>query len=388
MRSRKPLKIIHISGFSRDLSGLPFSIEDDFFFVASWAGLIARRLKAFSPNLDIEVWRAEPAVNKKKIRQVFDLEATLWPYRFPIIKNILTIEMYIHILKLYKTHKIIIHYHSIFDKFAIIKYFLPNDIKLILSHHGGNPPKEGTFKDIFIRRIYKHVDAITYLTIRVKDYLLSIGYDRNRMHFLPVGADFQAIKPINKSKARELLKLDKEKTYAIYVGKFYRLKSVDLILNVYNKLKEKYNFSVIFVGGSENSTNDLYNQVKESGCPYFEKQDWKKMPLFYSAADFYINPAFNPEFGGLDVSWSEALACNRPVLSSKLSCLDFDYKDLGININSESELIEKVEYMINNHHNYNICREYAIRFLDGNTTIVNKLLNIYLKISDLTTIEN
>ena len=335
MHREKPLKIIHVSGFSRDLSELPFSIDDDKFYVASWAGLIARRLKAYKPILDIELWRAEEVVTQKKTKSVFGIEATFWPYRYPVIKDILTFEMYARILQLRKSHRIIIHYHSLFDRFALIKYFLPKDVKLVLSHNGGNPPKEGTLKDKFIKESYKGVDAITYLSERAKNYLHKIGYNQKRMHFLPVGADFQTIKPIEKNKARELLNLERDKIYAIYVGSFYRLKSVDLILEMYNQFKTKYNFSVIFVGGSDNISNDLYKEVRESGCPFFGRQDWTDMPKFYSAADFYIHPAFNPEFGGLDVSWIEALACNRPVLSPQLNYLDFDYDDLGIFVKDE-----------------------------------------------------
>lgn len=376
----KPLKIIHLSGFAKDKTQLPFTIENDYFFVASWAGLIARRLKAFDKNLDIEVWRAEDIVSKKRTKQVFNIFATLYPYKYPIIKNLVTFEMFKSILSLRKSFKIILHYHSVFDRFVLLKYFLPKDVQIVLSHHGGIPPKTGSFKDLIIKRTYKRVSAITYLSNRTKTYLENIGYDKNKMFFLPVGADFEKMIPVDKQKAREMLGLEKDKVYGIYVGKFYKLKSVDLILQVYYALKDKYNFSVIFVGGSDDSENDLYKEVRNSGCPYFGIQDWNRMNIFYSAADFYLHPAFNPKFGGLDVSWIEALACNKPVLSPQLAYLDFDYSELGVLLKDWNETIEKTEWMINNYKTFTKCREVAQKYLDGNSAIMKKLITIYEEI--------
>ncbi len=187
-------------------------------------------------------------------------------------------------------------------------------------------------------------------------------------------------KPKSKSEAKKLFNLDDNKIYGIYVGKFYPLKSVDLILKAYYELKDKYNFSIILVGGDNDEENNLYNEVKESGCPYFGFQKYTDMPLFFNAADFYIHPAFNPKFGGLDVSWMEALACNIPVLSPQLAYLDFDYFDLGICLSKPEELIEKIELMINNLNRFNRCREVAKIHLDANSSIMERLITVYNKV--------
>ena len=224
---------------------------------------------------------------------------------------------------------------------------------------------------------YKYVSAITYLNPSVRDYLLRIKVPKKKLYFLPVGADFELFKPASKKIARKKLGLDQGAIYGIYVGAFYKLKSVDVILKVHNELKTKYNFSVIFVGGEDNKLNDLYQEVRDSGCPFFGWQKWTDMVDFYNAADFYIHPAFHPSFGGLDVSWMEALACNKPVLSPQLGYLDFDYSEVGILIDDKKEISEKTEWMINNYSTFIKCRETAQKHLDGNTAIMEKLINIY-----------
>ena len=343
MKMDRPLKIIFLSGTSGGDNLKYYDLNEDSFFVGSWAGLFARRLKVFDPNLDISIWRMEPVVDKPFIKKVFNLDGIIWPYKNVLIKNTLSFSMYFKILRISRRNNIILHYHSLFDRFILLRYLLPRNVKIVLSHHGGTPPVRGSLKDLFFRITCRKASAITYLSSSARDYLLEIRIPERKIHFLPVGADFKVFTPSDKKVAREKLGLDPGTIYGIYVGSFYRLKRVDIILNIYNRLKYNYNFKVILVGGEDNAGNDLYKEVRDSGCPYFGRQKWIDMPTFYNAADFYIHPAFNPQFGGLDVTWIEALACNIPVLSPQLKYLDFGYSDLGVVPENPEDALLKTE---------------------------------------------
>lgn len=376
----KPIKYIFLSPSSNGKNLEYYDLNSDGFFVGSWAGLIARRLKVFDPNLDISIWRMEPVVDKPLKKKVFDLEGIIWPYKGVVFKNIFSLGMLLRVIKLSYRNNIILHYHSLFDRFILLRYLLPRNVKIVLSHHGGIPPVRGTLKDLFLRITYRKASAITYLSSSARDYLRGINISEKKLYFLPVGADFKIFKPSDKNAAREKLGLDPGTIYGIYVGSFYRLKGVDIILNIYNKLKSNYNFKVIFVGGEDNEGNDLYKEVMDSGCPYFGRQKWTDMPDFYNAADFYIHPAFNPQFGGLDVTWIEALACNIPVLSPQLKYLDFDYSDLGVVPENPEDALLNTEYMIKNYSKFNKCRETAEWHLDANAAIMKRLSAIYKSI--------
>lgn len=371
----KTLKIIFITHSSKNGCLQYCDTDSDEVFVASWAGLFARRLKKYNPKFDIESWIMEPFAEKKISKNVYGLKGVIWPFRYVLIKNVLSLAMYIKLLKLSFKYRIILHYHNIFDRFVLIRFFLPPSVKIVLSHHGGIPPKKNSIKDLLVKFFYKCISAITYINPNVKNYLIERKISESKLFFLPVGVDFNYFTQGDKLLARKKLDLKQNFIYAIYVGKFYRLKSVDLILQIYEQLKNKYNFQIIFVGGD--AKDELFEEVKNSGCPYFFYQKYINMPVFYHAADFYIHPTFNPQFGGLDISWMEALACNIPVLSSRLSFLDFDYSELGICLNNQSEVIEKTEWMINNFHKFTRCREIAQKYLDGNNAIMEKLIKIY-----------
>ena len=136
----KPTKYIFLSGSAKGKNRDYFEHNIDLFFVASWAGLIARRLKSYRPKMDVSVWRIESVVSKPLFKNIFNLDGILWPYKGVIIKNILSIKMLLEIYKLCPKYNVIIHFHSIFDRFILVRFFLPRNVKIVLSHHGGVPP--------------------------------------------------------------------------------------------------------------------------------------------------------------------------------------------------------------------------------------------------------
>jgi len=75
----KPVKYIFLSSSSKGKILEYYDLPSDGFFIGSWAGLFARRLKVFDPNLDISIWRMEPVVEKPLQKKVFNLDGIIWP---------------------------------------------------------------------------------------------------------------------------------------------------------------------------------------------------------------------------------------------------------------------------------------------------------------------
>ena len=376
-------KIIHLKAFSLNKNNSFPEKQDNQFYLASWAGLIAKKIKNRHPKLDIEVWRAEPEFNHKTSRVINGINASIFPYKKPvIIKNVLTLKMLIQLRKLSKQFNVIIHYHSLFGLFEVIIPHLIPRAKLILSHHGGLPPSEKTFGlknnilNFLLKRSYNKISFISYLNQQAKEYLESCYYNPLQKTFLPVGADYDLMQPIEKRQARNLLDLDNSKVYAIYIGKLYSLKGVDIILDIYEKLSEKYNFSVLFIGDINSEEINIYNRIINSDCKYFGTQPHDKINLYLSAADFYIHPVFNPVVG-FDVSLIEAMAVGIPVVSTRLKITQIEYNKIGYQADSIKEFEEKTEQMILNFYNFSGIREFTKKYFDANSAIPDKYANWY-----------
>jgi glycosyltransferase involved in cell wall biosynthesis len=375
----KPLKVVVIGSFNPNKPAYHPAPNEDQYYLASWAGQWARRVKERYPDLDIEVWRPEPDFSDISYRKAFGtVDCTIFPAKGFIVSKTLTRAMLKQLWRYKKNYHLVFHINTIFDwQFNIMMPLFFPGARIVLSHHGGVFPTGPGIKWAIKRKVlkfsFRNIDSVTYLRKAVRD-LIQKTNSKTKLTFLPVGANFDHFTPLDKVACRKKLNLPLDKVLAVYVGKFYRLKGVDHILEAYQHFKDK-NFSVIFVGGGRH--DELYESVVKSGCPYWGHVDHDLLRKIYSAANFYIHPAFHPDFGGIDVVWMEALASNRPVLSPMLKELDFDYSELGLLMECEKDLIPKTTQMIETFGLFSNCREAAIQHLDSNTSIIDKLYGIY-----------
>jgi glycosyltransferase involved in cell wall biosynthesis len=378
-KADKPRKVVIIDTFNPDKPDHHPGPTEDLYYIASWGGQWARNLKKNYPDLDLEIWRPEPSFDEIKSRIAFGVRASIFPAKKFVISKTVTTAMLKRLWSYSKKHQLIIHRNTIFDwRFNILLPCLLPSARFILSHHGGTFPTKKSIKSLIKEKIlcvsFKRISAITYLRAAIKE-TIERSNRKIWFTFLPVGANFGHFRPLDKQKCREKLNLPLDSVLAVYVGKYYSLKGVDHILSVYHLLKNR-NFGILFVGGSE--ADELYSSVAASGCRIWDYMDHDRLREVYSAADFYIHPAFHPSFGGFDVSLIEALACNRPVLSPQLRELDFNYCELGLPIDDDKEILEKTKTMIKKYGDYTRCRESAIGHLDRDSVILEKLLQIYM----------
>ena len=379
-KKQKPVKIILFGAYQSNKPPVYPTPDEDLFYVANWGGLWARRIKKRYPELDIEVWRPEPEFNEITTRKAYGIDCTIFPTKGMLFSEIVTIGMIRRLHKYNKQYNLVIHLNDIFDwRFNSIMPLLVPGARCIISHHGGVFPDNGSIKKIIKKRVlrfsYRKIDTVTYLRDVVRQEIKNANDHINAV-FLPVGANFEHFRPLDKIDCRRKLNLPLDKIIAVYVGGFFKLKGVDHILNIYHTFKDK-NLEIMLVGGSKKC--ELYNEVVKSGCRYWYHVNHDLLRIILSAADFYIHPAFSKNFGGMDVTWMEALACNKPVLTPQFKELDFDYSELGILLDDEGTILQKSEEMMQTYHRFTKCREAAMVHLDGNTAIIDKLYEIYMK---------
>lgn len=372
----KPIKIIDIERTARQRpSNYPLKNSDSY-YLASWGGLFTKRLKKKYQDLDIEVWKAEPDFKKIYQRKANDVDCRVFPYTFHLY-SVVTLSMLITLYKLQKKYQLVMYRSTLFDwKFVIMTSILIPKAKIIVSHHGNRIPEVTSLKMKIIKKLlefsFSRVTTATYLRGEIKNWINGLNNSPKTV-FLPVGADFSAFSPLNKEQCRKELGLSHEKTYAVYVGSCYRLKGVDIILELLREFKNT-NFDVLFVGVKEG--DELFDAMKQSQCKYWGYVGWDLLCKIYSAADFYIHPAFHYQFGGLDVSIMESLACGTPVLSPQLLEFDFDYSELGIAVKDKEEFRSKFIEMLSKYDSFTQCRFIAQKYLDGNGSIIDKLYQV------------
>ena len=373
------VKIIHISSHYDYVPGYHPPKDGDLYPLASWAGLLAKRMKKRYPQLDIEVWRPDKTVDKISHKEVLGLNTYLFPVRRLMLARALSFQMYRRLRMLCKEHNVVVYCHSIYDSFSIFGPMILPKARFILIHHGGLPPElkgdnlKNKLKHYFISRSYKKVHKLTYQNWINKDFLRSF-LAPEKLNFWVVGADFVQFKPLgNKKELRAKYGLNPDTVYGIYVGPYSSLKNVELILEAYKELKDKYDFSVIFIGGGP--SDELYGEIHDLGLIDFGKVDWYEMNDFYNCADFYIHPIFNFSREAFGVAPVEAMAANLPVLSTLLPFLQSEFSIdpalLGLPVFNKEEVTQGIEHMILNHRSYLSVRDYSKKILDAEASIID-----------------
>lgn len=372
----KDLRIIDIEAPIRNGTSFDESMQDDNPCLGSWGGLFARRLLKRYPDMDLEVWTSSGDVKQMRTFRIQGVDCRVFPNQRHLY-SVVTWAMVRELKRIGKKHRICLYRSSIFDwQFILVSALIFPKARIVASHHGGRVPRGDSVRKRVTKQFqelsFHKLSAATYLRREIRDWIHQAS-PRAQLSFLPVGASFTVYHPLDKTQCRQELGLDVDKRYAVYVGSFYRLKGVDLILELYHEF-QGMGFEVLLVGGAER--DELFDQVKKSGCRHWAYVNWDLLQKIYSAADFYIHPAFHPKFGGLDVTLMESLACGTPVLSPQLLEYDFDTSELGMAVSRQEEFRERFIDMMEQSGAFTRCREVAMRYLDGESSIIDRLYKV------------
>jgi glycosyltransferase involved in cell wall biosynthesis len=199
---------------------------------------------------------------------------------------------------------------------------------------------------------------IDYIRKAVKDFKYSI---------YSTGINMSTFKLIGKNEARELLGLDKNKKYILYVGKLYKYKQVKELIEIWNEIKKtRPEIELMLVGNEPRSAwgEEYYDMAVEFGAKIIGRVLNTELYKYYSAADVYVMLGLRDDmFGGTGIAPLESLACNTPIVSSAMR----NY--LGNNAEEICEIPDSLEgykkailKVIDHRENYKNMRESVEKY--------------------------
>jgi len=178
----------------------------------------------------------------------------------------------------------ILHCHHVFSAILLLLVFKCYKAKKIISYQ--NPPKkEGGILLFFIIRFF--FNAVILKNTKLKS---------NKIFYLPNGVNLDFFKPHSCKESINLLKLDKEKKYILF-------------MDSYDKRKQK----------RVDRFDEVIEILLKNGNPYnieplkLTNVDRKLIPLYLSASSVHI---ITSDFEGSPNSVKESMACNTPVVST------------------------------------------------------------------------
>jgi glycosyltransferase involved in cell wall biosynthesis len=228
-----------------------------------------------------------------------------------------------------------------------------------------------------IRWILSGFDAILPLADFSKRELLSIGVPEEKMEAYYLWVDQEKYVPADKMKSKAAINLQGQ-FVVLFVGRFIRLKGVDVVLEVAQDCKQKMKF--VFIGDEGPFLPIIIDAARRSdNIVLVQGIRGNQLIPYFQAADVLIIPSqYDEAFGKVII---EALSCGTPVIGADKGAIpDIVDASVGIVVVPEKEHIKRAIAHLYEHPDVLSrltaqCRSYAEKkFSEKN---IEKILKHY-----------
>jgi glycosyltransferase involved in cell wall biosynthesis len=175
------------------------------------------------------------------------------------------------------------------------------------------------WKDAIKRRLFASAETILTPGDDGRDFVVRYGADPSRIHTLTYFADYErfAADTARFLPAREQTRarLGLTGVTFVYVGRFWKGKGLDHLLDAYKELARIDEVNLLLVGDGEQETHlrQRCHDERIPGVVFTGFIDRAELARYYTAADAFVFPTLGDPFG---MVVGEAASCGLPVVST------------------------------------------------------------------------
>jgi glycosyltransferase involved in cell wall biosynthesis len=310
-----------------------------------WHVKLATHMKAASDEYVYECWSIDPTVDKQIRREVSGISMRLFPCKeLSYIGE--SSRALLHDLKIEaRKQNTIVHFHKLFSYLTLLGPLLIRNTPMIVQDHGTESLLQ---QNHFVHKTYKfravalyaltgewllertsipRFDRIFVLNRQAEKYVTRFA-SAERVERLTMGIDFDFFVQTNKDHAREMLRLEPDTPYILYLGSLSRHKGADYLLRALPAIIKEYPKSTLLLLGTGPFRQQLVKLAREleicSNVVFIlsdeagQRVAAELLPLYYNAADVFVVPSLAE---GLSIAAVEALACGTPLVASNVGGL-------------------------------------------------------------------
>jgi len=388
-------KVIYIDRISDRASNIASSIKDgDNYFTIGWGGISARKFKEFNPDVKVECWKTDYKAFKIYEKEISGVKFIIFPafhikhfgdYSFSLLK---------YLKKEIKQNKKTIFHITSFRHLLFYSVALKlKDYPLVVQNNGESSViykvniSNGLKKFFYLMQIplelksFKNIDLLYILDERIKNFLPAANAVIKKQ---TLGIMTERFISLNKKDAKQLLNLEPEKKYLLYVGKLNHTKSPDILIDIYRDIKKERNDVELLIVGT-NEGDPLINYALKAGAKVFGRIKHTDIYKYLSAADIYILPKYSIEhvFGGIGLLPVEALLCNTPIIGESLKNFPEKFRDsVGLAVSDKDEIKKAILDIIDGKIKIGDVRKIAIEYYSWEKIITDTAKD-YKKLDDI-----
>lgn len=216
---------------------------------------------------------------------------------------------------------ILVYRWSLFSHLRILRSFSARPTLFFRGDsHLQNAQKglKGILKKRLLRFVFNNVDKAFYVGQQNREYYLRFGLTGEQLLYTPHAIDnerFSAHAERWEAKAkaeRASLSIPEHCLVFLYAGKFYEVKQLELLIEMFQQLKGDQ-YRLLLVGNGEQEKQLRASAATDDRILFQPFRNQREMPLVYRLGDVFVLPS-KRETWGLGVN--EAMACSRPAIVS------------------------------------------------------------------------
>jgi glycosyltransferase involved in cell wall biosynthesis len=246
--------------------------------------------------------------------------------------------------------------------------------RIVMSSHSIYNIKTGPVFSRFARFVLSGYDKILALSRQSKLELSNIGIKKSKINVYTYWVNQDIFKPLDKKDCKKILGWE-GRFVVLFVGRFLKIKGMELLMNVSKKMDGEILFAFIGDGPERKLVESQASSSKN--IAYVGSVPNNELNKYYNASDVFCIPSLYEEGFGRVIL--EALTCGVPVVGTKLGGIQEAVDDsVGILVEPEEKRIQDaIEYLFKNPQKLELmkskCREYAKkRFSEKNIKVIEK----------------
>ncbi len=188
------------------------------------------------------------------------------------------------------------------------------------------------------KRVVKEADCLVAECPQDKtDLVKHYQAHADKISVIPCGFNKNEFHPVDRAKARQLLKIHPEEKILLQLGRMVPRKGVDNVIRALSLLKKNgCSCRLIVVGGESEEANfdndPEIKRLKEIAAfgdvsdmvTFVGRKNREQLKYYYSSADVFITTPWYEPFG---ITPLEAMACGVPVIGSNVGGIKFSVAD-------------------------------------------------------------
>lgn len=196
----------------------------------------------------------------------------------------------------------------------------------------------------------KNADIVTTVSFALKEKISKIR--KKNVFVIQNGVDLKLFMPMDRASSRKKLKLPLKAKIIAYTGSLQRSLGVDILIDVFERLKEEIPDLVLLLTGRLSQNKSDMPDIKKKGIISFDALKQRDVAFAINAADVVVIPSPSNEFTKYCFPYKcvEYMACNTPIVATGLGDVKLmleGYKGSLCKPDNEQELYVKIKNQLN-----------------------------------------